>query len=105
MIYVPNLDNNSCYVFQDTMILREYKTTNINSDNQYVDYNTANHYTSISGTEYLTSVPSCINEQDLTSDFYYRNDLSHILVIFFIMFIFIIYIPMKIIFRFYGRGR
>lgn len=105
MIYVPNYDNTHCYVFQDTVILREYVTTNVGQENNFIDYNTSNHYTSIKGTHYLDRVPACINEADLTSDFYYRNDLSHILIIFLILFIFIIYLPWKLIMRFYGRGR
>ena len=107
MIYVPtSLNNNTyCYTFIDTNIIREYKSTQINSLNDYTDYNTGNHYNSYSSQEYITIQPSCIDHKDLTNDFYYRNDFSHILVIFFIMSIIIFYIPYKIIMRFYRKGR
>lgn len=108
MIYVPTtIDNNNnyCYTFIDTNIIREYKTTNLNSLNDYTDYNTSNHYNSYSSQEYLTSNPTCINHNSLTNNFYYRNDFSHILVIFAIMFMVIFYLPYKIIMRFYRKGR
>lgn len=107
MIYVPtNLENNNyCYTFIDTNIIREYKSTQINSLNDYTDYNTGNHYTSYSSSELMTIQPSCIDHNSLTNDFYYRNDFSHILVIFFIMLIIIFYLPYKIIMRFYRKGR
>lgn len=107
MIYSPiSLENNNkCYEYQDTTILRVYDTINLNEDNNYTDYNTSNHYSSIKGTQYLMSIPICINHEDLTHEFYYRNDFSHILVIFFIMFFVIFFIPFKIIMRFYRKGR
>lgn len=107
MIYSPiSLDNNNkCYEYQNTDILRIYDTINLDTANTYTDYNTANHYSSVKGTTYLTTTPVCINHEDLTHDFYYRNDISHILVIFFIMCILIFYIPFKILQRFYRKGR
>lgn len=107
MIYVPtNLsDNNYCYEFIDTNIIREYETINLNQENNYTDYNTANHYSSYSSKEYITKQPNCLDHNSLTNNFYYRNDFSHILVIFFIMSIVIFYIPYKIILRFYRKGR
>lgn len=107
MIYVPtDLNNNNyCYILIDTNIIREYHSININQDNDYIDFNSSNHYNSYSSSQYLTTQPSCISHDNLTNDFYYRNDLSHILVIFLIMSIFIFYIPFKIIMRFYRKGR
>lgn len=107
MIYVPtNLENNNfCYSLINTDIIREYKTTNLNQENEYIDYNSGNHYSSYSSKEYLTIQPSCIDHNSLTNDFYYRNDFSHILVIFIIMSFVIFYIPYKIILRFYRKGR
>ena len=106
MIYVPtSLENNNyCYTMLNTDIIREYKTTNINQDNDFTDYNTANHYSSYDGKEYLVTQPSCINQDDLTNEFYYRNDISHILIIFMILSFIIIYIPLRLLFRFYKRG-
>lgn len=107
MIYSPiSLDqNNLCYENQDTVILRIYDSINLDSNNTYTDYNTSNHYSSKTGTIYLTETPNCINHDQLSDSFYYRNDLSHILLIFSVFFFFIIYIPFRLIFRFYRRGR
>ena len=107
MIYVPldSINNSTCVVVEDTNIIRYYHTTQVNSDNIYTDYNTSNHYSSYTSTEYLTQAPHCIATEDLTNDIYYRNDLSHILVCFFIMAIVIFYIPYKIFMRFYRKGR
>ena len=106
MIYVPieNLDN-VCIKKLDTNILRYYKTTNINQDNDYIDYNSANHYNTYEGKEYLDTIPTCIDRQDLTNDIYYRNDLAHILILFIIFSFVIFYIPYKIFLRFYRKGR
>lgn len=107
MIYSPiSLENNNmCFEYQDSVILRVYDTINLNDYNNYTDYNTSNHYSSYRGKVYLTETPVCINHDDLTHDFYYRNDLSHILIIFFILSFFIFYIPYKLIMRFYRKGR
>lgn len=107
MIYVPtSLENNDyCYTFIDTNIIREYKSTNINSLNDYTDFNTGNHYNSYSSQELLNTSPNCIDHNFLTNNFYYRNDFAHILIIFAIMFFVIFYLPYKIIMRFYRKGR
>lgn len=107
MIYVPieNISSNTCVEVLDTNILRYYHTTLVDHDNDYTDYNSSNHYSSYSSSIYLTSQPQCINYEDLTNQVYYRNDLSHILVCFFIMAIVIFYIPYKLFMRFYRKGR
>lgn len=106
MIYSPiSLENNNkCYEYQDTVILRIYDSINLDQQNTYTDYNTGNHYSSKTGTIFLTSEPVCIDHNDLSNEFYYRNDLTHILVCFLIMSIFIFYIPIKIFLRFYKKG-
>ena len=107
MFYSPiSLENNNkCYEFQDTNILRIYDTINLNQNNNFTDYNTSNHYMSKQGSEFLEIEPTCLNHDLFSHDFYYRNDLSHILIIFIIMCIFIFYIPFKVIQRFYRKGR
>lgn len=106
MLYVP-IDNfnNVCVEKLNTDIIRVYDSVNINQENNYTDYNTSNHYNSYTSSIVLTSQPTCINSDELTNDIYYRNDLSHILVIFFIMAFIIFYIPYKLIMRFYRKGR
>ena len=106
MLYVPiDSFNNVCVEKLNTDIIRVYDSVNINQENNYTDYNSTNHYASYKSSIILTSNPNCVSSEHLTNDIYYRNDLSHILVIFFIMSIFIFYIPFKLIMRFYRKGR
>lgn len=106
MLYVPIDDfNNVCVEKLNTDIIRVYHSVNINQENNYTDYNSSNHYTSYQSSIVLTTQPSCVDQEQLTNDIYYRNDLSHILVVFFIMAFFIFYIPYKLIMRFYRKGR
>ncbi len=106
-IYVPDLENYQCYVVQSEGVIRAYEqlpandvTTNyrdyyINSDYIYKDgVTTFSHY---------SSIPVCLDSNNLTNDFYYRNDIDKILIIFLILFIFIIFIPFKIVLRFFRR--
>ena len=104
--YSPiDLPNNKCYEYQDTYILRIYDSININQENNFTDYNTANHYQSKSGSIFLENEPVCMSHEYLSHELYYRNDLSHILVIFLILAIFIIYLPIKIFSKFFKKGR
>lgn len=106
MIYSPiDLPNNKCYEYQDTTILRIYDSIDLNQSNSYTDYNTSNHYSTYKGSTILESTPLCIDHNDLSHSFYYRNDLSHIFIIFsFITFI-IIFLPFRLLIRFYRKGK
>ena len=101
MIYVPEVNNNYCYVIHDSNTIRAYKTTNLNENNEYIDYYLNSHYIENEGTEIIESTPNCIN--NITNEIWYRNDLKDILIIFSIMIIFIIGIPIKILFRLFKR--
>lgn len=72
----------------------------------YVDYYINSHYTYKEGfyyPTYETSVQQCINKSNLTSEVYYRNDLADILLIFTILAIICIYLPIKLVFKFFKK--
>ena len=111
MIYVPDL-NYKCYVLQDKDTIRAYETKPYNpSYNQnitikYRDYYINSHYLykdSQQNFGYSSSLPVCLSTNELTNEFYYRNDFDSILIIFLIMTIFIVLVPLKICSRFFRR--
>lgn len=108
MIYVPN-QNYACYVVQDSNTIRAYHTQpNYNSTVNYTDYYVNSHYLEKVGQQtwgnYNTTLPTCMDKNLITNNFYYRNDFDSILIIFLIMSIFCFYIPLKIFSRLFKRG-
>lgn len=108
MLYVP--DNTfSCYVVNDSNTIRAYHTNpNYNTVVNYTDYYVNSHYMSREGSQTFSNystLPTCIDSNNLTTDFYYRNDLADILIIFSIIIIFGFILPWKIISRFWKRLR
>lgn len=106
-VYVPNYNDSNCAYMYSSDTLRVYESTpTYNSNVSYTDYFVNSHYLSRDGitnfSQYST-LPTCINSSDITTNFYYRNDFDSILIIFFILFIFIIYIPLKLLSRLFGR--
>lgn len=105
MIYVPTLNNNNCVVIYDKDTIRVYDTQpQSNVLTNYTDYFINSHYLSKSGSEvFATFNDTCISSNNLTTDFYYRNDLFEILGCFIIIALFCFYLPYKIISRGFGR--
>lgn len=106
MIYVPNL-NYKCYVVQSEEVIRAYEQipTN-NSTIEYRDYYFNSNYLYKDGQQTFsnyTSLPVCLASSELTTDFYYRNDLADILIIFLVICIFAFYLPLKLFQRFTRR--
>lgn len=105
-IYVPDLTNYTCFVMHNDYI-RAYKTNpSYNTNVNYTDYYFNSNYYSVDGSQTFgnyTTLPTCINSSNLTTDFYYRVDFYKILIIFIIMTIVIVYLPIKILFRFFRR--
>lgn len=113
MIYVPDLDY-QCYVVQDMNTIRAYKVKPYNPPyNQsvqlsYTDFYINSHYISKNGSQnfnYNSTLPTCIESSNITNNFYYRNDISDILITFLIILIIGFGIPFKIITRFFKRFR
>lgn len=107
-IYLPQSDiYNKCYVVQNENVIRAYdKIPTNNTDYNYRDYyfNSNYIYRDGSGTwSQYSSLPTCLDNNIITNDFYYRNDFDSILFIFLVFSIFIVYIPFKIFSRAFGR--
>lgn len=113
MIYVPDTSY-SCYVLRDKDTIRAYSRTPYNPDRydssisiSYRDYYINSNYLYTDGYQtfsYNSTLPVCLDSSSLTTDFYYRNDLADILIIFTIISLFGIYMPLKIFFSFFKRG-
>ena len=107
--YLPNELINSNWGYE----LNEYYFTIHTNENCYQNYNTwycdcirvyhdldyqySNRF--ICSNNYSVSIPY----SNLTSDFWYRKDISNSLIIFLVLFLFGIYLPYRIISRIFGR--
>lgn len=107
-IYLPinNVSDYECYVVLDKDTIRAYNNTpRLNSSSNYDDFYVNSHYLIKNGSQtwgnYAT-LPTCISSSMITTDYVYRNDFSDICIILFFI-IFIIYIPIRIISRIFGR--
>lgn len=107
-IYVPDLTNYKCFVVRTEGVIRGYeKVPQINQEINYRDYYINSSYIYKDGTESFGSYytpPTCLASDVVTDSYYYRNDFDKILIIVLIFSIFIIYFPMKVIFKFFKRG-
>lgn len=97
MIYIPELPNeNNCVVWYDSNTLRVYDSIpTTNSSIKFTDYYVNSHYVSNESTELFgdTVILNCINKDNFTSEFWYRNDFADICIIFScILFIFLIFV-------------
>ena len=110
MIYVPyeNVSDYACYVVYDKDTIRAYiQTPQISSTSDYRDFYINSHYIYRQGSQtwgnYNPNLTTCLSTSQITNDFYYRNDLSDILVCFFIISLVCVYFPYKIFSRAFGR--
>ena len=107
MIYVPNLENYDCFVVQSEGVIRAYEEIpSRNSSINYRDYYIQSNYIYRDGIQNFGStsnLPICIQNSEITSEVYYRNDFSDILIIFIIMSIFCFYIPFCLFKRLFRR--
>lgn len=106
-IYVPNLENYQCVYVRSNDIIRAYfqKPRN-NSTVTYRDYYINSNYIYTDGEQSFsnyTLLPTCLNNTNLTSEVYYRNDFDSILVMFICLCLIFFYIPIKILFRLFRR--
>lgn len=106
-IYVPQ-DNiyNKCYVVQSEGVIRAYdRTPSNNVSYNYRDYYIKSDYIFKDGTgtwSQYTTLPICLSSNIITNDFYYRQDITSILIIFSILVIFTIYFPISLFLRLIG---
>ena len=107
MIYVPDLENYRCFVVQSEGVIRAYETRpTYNSTINYRDYYINSDYIYRDGTQQFstyTTLPTCLSNNHVTDSIYYRLDIDKILLVVLILSIFIVYIPLKILRRFFRR--
>lgn len=106
-IYVPDNVNYKCFVIRNDSTMRAYKEIPKNNfDVEYRDYYFTANYMYQDGIQSFGSystLPVCLSNDSLTTDYYYRNDFPDILIMFSIIFFFGIFIPFKVIFRLFRR--
>lgn len=107
-IYVPQ-DNtyNKCYVVQSEGVIRGYEEVpQINRTINYRDYYINSDYIYRDGiqsfSQYSTP-PTCLASSVITNDYWYRVDLTNILINFTVIFIFGLYFPWRIFKSLFGR--
>ena len=107
MIYVPEKENYKCYVVRSEEVIRAYEEVpKNNTEVNYRDYYYNSNYLYNDGVQSFsqyTTIPVCLDNNNITSDVYYRNDFDSILVIFLIMCIFCFLIPIKVFLRLFRR--
>lgn len=109
MIYVPEKESYKCYVVQNENVIRAYKEVpQYNMTISYRDYYINSDYIYKDSTTNFGSystLPVCLDNNIITSDYYYRLDFYKVLITLFIMSFFIIYIPYKVLLHFFRRFR
>lgn len=108
-IFIPESSiYNKCYVVQSEGVIRGYdKVPVYNSSYNYRDYYINSSYIYRDGqgswSNYST-LPTCLDSDVITNDFYYRLDMPNILLMFLIINIFGILIPIKIFSKIFKKG-
>lgn len=97
--YLYSYNNNYYIVKTNNNCHTQYSTTYCDCFNIYPD----NDYLQSDVYSCSLNSNSTISYNNFTSDFWYRKDLSSILVIFLVLFIFTMYMPYRIISRWFGR--
>lgn len=106
-IYVPSYNSNNCLHIQSSDIIRVYDSQpRQNATINYTDYYIKSSYISNRGEQTFsqyTTLPSCYNSSDITTNVMYRTDIDSILIIFIILLVFCFYFPYRLISRMFGR--
>lgn len=106
-IYVPeNNTYNKCYVMQSEGVIRAYnKVPTTNTSYNYRDYyiKTDYYFREGSGNWGNTINISCLPSDYITNSYWYRLDLTYVLINFTIIVLFGIYLPWRIIKSLFGR--
>ena len=103
-VYLPTYSASNCIVIKDKDTIRVYDNLpTLDSYEDYTDYFVNSHYLSVRGKELIESVPVCEDQENFTTDYYYRFDISDILIIFIVLAFIIVIMPYKIISRAFGR--
>lgn len=109
MTYLPRIEEENCIIVDNLNngYIRVYdRTPTSNSSINYIDYFIDKDYITRTGVQnfsnYNYSV-NCQSHDNFTTDFYYRVDFDKIMIIFVLLAIFIVVIPLKVVFRLFRR--
>lgn len=107
MIYVPDVENYSCFVVRNENVIRAYtQVPKNNTTIRYRDYYYNSNYLYNDGEQSFsnyTTLPICLDNNIITNEVYYRNDFDSILIIFFIFAFICVWCPLKIFMRLFRR--
>lgn len=107
MIYVPDIENYKCFIVRNESTIRAYKEVPTNNATvDYRDYFYNSNYMYQDGSQSFsqyTTLPVCLNSNEITDNVYYRADLDSILIIFTILCVFGLWIPLKVFLRLFRR--
>lgn len=108
MIYVPrDTTFNKCYVVQNEDVIRGYdRVPQNNSTYNYRDYYIHSDYIYKDGSGQWSSystLPNCLSNDNVSNSYWYRIDLSNIMIIFLVLFVFIVKYPYRLFMRLFGR--
>lgn len=111
MTYLPKIESQNCIIVDNLNngYIRVYdRTPSSNSTIGYIDYFIDKDYITRTGTQSFSNYNynlNCQSHSDFTTEFYYRIDFDKIMVIFVLLAIFVVYIPLKCVFRLFRRMR
>lgn len=107
MIYVPNYELWNCAYLSSSNIIRVYDTVpQHNTTINYREYAIDNHYVYRDGSTTFSNystLPTCILDDDITTNFYYRTDIADI-VFLFLAFVGINYFLISKLVKLFFRG-
>ena len=107
-IYVPQ-DNtyNKCYVVQSEGVIRAYNVVPSNNISySYRDYYIKSDYIYKDGSgtwSNYTTLPTCLGSDEITNNYWYRIDITSVLINVMIISIFGLYFPWRIFKSLFGR--
>lgn len=96
MIYVPELDTDLCYIYDiPSGVLKSYSITEFNNSPEKINvkyiYENKHYREEIKEISTISLSNNCLDNNKLTTDFLYRNDIIDILVLVLLLCVFIIY--------------
>lgn len=102
MIYVPSLNQTSCYYYDNNSTIIELPD-NFQADSLYNAKHISldNHYDTYFKEIIIPNNVNCLEHNNLTTSYWYRNDLSDIIIIFLFILLAIIFVPYKLATRFW----
>lgn len=107
-IYMPeDTTYNKCYVVQSEGIIRGYdRLPTSNSNYNYRDYYIKSDYIFKDGSgtwNQYSTLPICLESSSITNDFWYRLDITNVLINITIIILFGMYLPFRIFKSLFGK--